>query len=87
MTEEQQLFILTDVHEISVSQISYHSYHDHMITDFGNQPIGEGHSDRPSHVGGTDTEKIGQPSLMGQNVEFRKICQIESRFKGEIRRL
>ena len=37
-----------------------------MITDFGNQPIGEGqilgHSDGPIHVGGTD--KIGQPSLM-----------------------
>ena len=58
---------------------------DHMITDFGNQPIGEGHSDRPSHVGGTDTEKIGQPSLMeGPICEIsEKSARFEANLKGK----
>ena len=62
---------------------------DHMITDFGNQPIGEGQirgdSDRPRHVGGTGTEKIGQPSLMeGSKCGIsEKSARFEADFKGK----
>jgi hypothetical protein len=62
---------------------------DHMITDFGNQPTGEGqirgHSDRPSHVGGRDTEKIEQPSLMEGSIcgISEKSARFEADLKGK----